>query len=89
MKEKKNLNLEKKIQIINQRDTSIKSALQNQIQKNKKSKIQKIEKKKEKKFNEREQYKDIINKQKDIMIALSNKLNERDEMFRRTIRNFK
>ena len=31
-------------------------------------------------FNEREQYKDILNKQKDIMIALSNKLNERDEI---------
>ena len=40
-------------------------------------------------FNESEQYKDILNKQKDIMIALNNKLNERDEIFRRTIRNFK
>jgi hypothetical protein len=40
-------------------------------------------------FNESEQYKDKLNKKKDIMIALSNKLNERDEIFRRTIRNFK
>ena len=31
-------------------------------------------------FKESEQYKDILNKQKDIMIALSNKLNERDEI---------
>ena len=31
-------------------------------------------------FNEREQYKDILNKQKEIMIALRNKLNERDEL---------
>ena len=40
-------------------------------------------------FNESEQYKVLLNKQKDIMIALNNKLNERDEIFRRTIRNFK
>ena len=66
-----------------------KSALKNQLQKYE-SKIQEI--KKEKMFediNESEQYKDTLNKQKDIMIALSNKLNERDEIFRRTIRNFK
>ena len=31
-------------------------------------------------FEESEQYKDILNKQKDIRIALSNKLNERDEI---------
>ncbi len=48
LKEKKNLNLEKKIQIINQRDTSIKSALQNQIQKNMKVKFKKLKKKKKK-----------------------------------------
>ena len=35
----------KKIQIINQRDTSIKSALQNQIQKNIKIKFKKLKKK--------------------------------------------
>ncbi len=66
-----------------------KSALKDQLQKYE-SKIQEI--KKEKMFediNESEQYKDTLNKQKDIMIALSNKLNERDEIFRRTIRNFK
>ena len=38
----------KKIQIINQRDTSIKSALQNQIQKNMKVKFKKLKKKKKK-----------------------------------------
>ena len=59
-----------------------KSALKNQLQKYE-SKIQEIEKEKEKMFediHESEQYKDILNKQKDIMIALSNKLNERDEI---------
>ena len=30
-------------------------------------------------IHESEQYKDILNNQKDIMIALNNKLNERDE----------
>ena len=29
---------------------------------------------------ENESYKDILNKQKEIMIALRNKLNERDEL---------
>ena len=48
LKEKKNLNLEKKIQIINQRDNSIKSASQNQIQKNMKVKFKKLKKKKKK-----------------------------------------
>ena len=86
------LNLEKKIQMMNsqmitgghkiEETPQFKSALKNQLQKYE-SKIQEIEKEKEKMFediHESEQYKDILNKQKDIMIALSNKLNERDEI---------
>ncbi len=86
------LNLEKKIQMMNsqmitgghkiEETPQFKSALKNQLQKYE-SKIQEIEKEKEKMFediHENEQYKDILNKQKDIMIALSNKLNERDEI---------
>ena len=86
------LNLEKKIQMMNsqmitgghkiEETPQFKSALKNQLLKYE-SKIQEIEKEKEKMFediHENEQYKDILNKQKDIMIALSNKLNERDEL---------
>ena len=39
-------------------------------------------------FNESEQYKDKLNKKKDIMIALSNKLNERDEIFKKNNQKF-
>ena len=86
------LNLEKKIQMMNsqmiiggtkiEETPQFKSALKNQVQIYE-NKIQEIEKEKEKMFediHESEQYKNILYKQKDIMIALSNKINERDEL---------
>ena len=86
------LNLEKKIQMMNsqmiiggtkiEETPQFKSALKNQVQIYE-SKIQEIEKEKEKMFediHESEQYKNILYKQKDIMIALSNKINERDDL---------
>ena len=85
------LNLEKKIQMMNsqmiigghkiEETPQFQSALKNQL-KVYENKIQEIEKEKQKieedKINN-EQYKDLLFKQRDIMYALTNKLNERDE----------